>query len=181
MDELAAVAADPDAPIAKRLAALSAIVDQVAIRGMAPPDQLAEAVDDLALVDAALATGQTHDVCAALHQLGPRPELATTRKRVVRRLVAAGADGLALAGLALAIGDVPVGARLAADDYAKHIVPRLLRLAPDPLVGAWARWLVTRDPVAGAAVAAALRANGADLTALAVHATAVDRAKLAVM
>jgi hypothetical protein len=54
---VAALAADPDEPIAVRVVALAAVVEAASVCDLAVPDVLAEAVDDLALVDACVARG----------------------------------------------------------------------------------------------------------------------------
>lgn len=146
------IACDPDAPVRARVEALVQVVETVALDEVAIPARIAEAVDDLALIDAAIAMRRTSVVCAALHQLGARPEVATTRKRVVRRLVAAGAGGIELAGLAIEIGDVVPAAGLAARDFDASIIPRLDRPPPDAVVGAWLGWLGDQPDIAVVAV-----------------------------
>ncbi len=174
VDAVAALAADLDAPIAARVVALVAVVEAIAVTGGAIPDAIADAIDDLALVDGALAMARAASVCAALHALGPRDELTSTRKRVVRRMIAAGAPGLPLAQLALEIGDRAAGAGIAARDFTARIAPRLAAADPgDAIAGAWARWLARLDDDDAAAVLAA-RADVAQLLLphanLAVHA-----------
>ena len=152
LDAAAAIACDPDLPVRQRVQALIDIVETVSVRDATIPDRVGDAIDDLALVDAAVAMKHASAVCAALHQLGPRPDLVTTRKRVVRRLIAAGVGGLALAGLAIDIGDVQPGAALAARDFDEHIAPRLVFAPSDAIVEAFLGWLAEKPDVALAAV-----------------------------
>jgi hypothetical protein len=175
----AAIAADPDAPLLDRVRAFVAAVERVSLGAGAPPESLADAVDDIALVDAVVAARRPDVVCAALRQLGERPELATTRRRVVRRLVVLGATGLPVAGLALEIGDLDTGARLAARDFVEHVAPRAGRIVPDPLVRAWLAWLARLEANAFRAVLGALIASGAELSAVLSHATDLDAARIA--
>jgi hypothetical protein len=175
LDADAAIAADPDAPVQRRVEALVRAVRAVSLRRSPVPAALADAVDDLALVDAAVAMQRAGAVCAALVQLGDREDLATTRKRIVRRLVAGGATGLPLAGLAIAIGDVAPGAALAAREYATHIAPLVHRLPPHRLVGAFLAWLAGQPDLA---VAAVLRAIDAPWDALFAHADPAHAARL---
>jgi hypothetical protein len=163
MDHLARAAqtaADPDAPPRARIAALAAVVEAVSLHGLAIPDAIADAVDDPALIEAAIGQRQTSAICAALHQLGPRAELATTRRRVVRRLVAAGATGTNLADLAFQIGDLAAGVTLAVRDHDDHVVPRLASPPPDPIAEAWLTWLADQPDPAVAAVLRAIAARG---------------------
>ncbi|HEV7555285.1 MAG TPA: hypothetical protein VGO00_07525, partial [Kofleriaceae bacterium] len=101
LERAARIAADPDAPMAARVDALARVVDEASLRGVAIPDAVADAIDDVALVDGATGSGRAGAVIAAVVLLGPGPELASSRRRIVRRLVAAGATGIALAGLAI--------------------------------------------------------------------------------
>ena len=175
LDADAAIAADPDAPARARVEALVRVVEAVSLRDLPVPAVLADAVDDLALVDAAVAMKEARAVCAALHQLGDRPELATTRKRIVRRLVAAGVTGLPLAGLAIAIGDVAPGASLAARDFREHIAALVPRLPPQRMVNAWLAWLADQPANAAAAI---LRAVDPPLEELLAHADPAHAARL---
>ena len=145
---IAALAADPDEPAGARVVALAAVVEACAVCDLGVPEVLADAVDDLALVDAALVRGQPGAVIAALIGLGARADLATTRRRVVRRLVAAGATGLPLAGLAIAIGDVDAGVALAVRDHDRHVAGR----GDDPIVRAWRAWLAAQPEHARRAI-----------------------------
>ncbi len=169
---VAALAADPDAPLAARVVALAAVVDAVAVTDARMPDAIAEALDDLGFVDGAHAMGRTAAVCAALHVLGARDEVASTRRRVVRRLVAAGVVSLPLAELALVIGDRAAGASVAARDFTAQIAPRLPATPGEPAAAAWARWLARLDDDDAAAVLGA-RADIAQL--LVPHANAAVR------
>lgn len=171
---VAAVAADPDSPIAARIAALVTVVEAVSVEGAAIPDAIADAIDDLALVDGAVLARQGSAICAALHQLGARPDLETTRRRVVRRLIATGVKGLALAGLAIEIGDVAPGAALAVADYHDQIAPRVAR-GGDPIVDAWLAWLAAQPELAAAAVLRQLAVRGVALDAVFACATKPDR------
>jgi len=175
LDADAAIAADPDAPARSRVEALVRVVEAVSLRKLPVPAVLADAVDDLALVDAAVAMKRAGAVCAALHQLGDRPELATTRKRIVRRLVAAGAGGLPLADLAIAIGDVAAGAALAAREYQTHIAPLVHRLPPHRVAGAFLAWLAEQPDLA---VASVLNKLDAPWDALFAHADPAHAARL---
>jgi hypothetical protein len=175
LDADAAIAADPDAPVQARVEALSRVVEAVSVRDLPVPEALADAVDDLALVDAAIALKRAGAVCAALHQLGDRPELATTRKRIARRMVAAGVIGLPLAGIAIAVGDVAAGSSLAARDFREHIAPLVPRLPPHRLVNAWLAWLADQPDIA---VAMILRAVDPALDALLAHADPAHAARL---
>lgn len=175
--DLATTCADRDASGADRVAALQRVVAGLAVAdGPAPAeirDLLADALDDLALVDAAVARKQSGAVCAALHAAG-EPTSPSTR-RVVRRLLAAGAAGLPLADLAIAIGDVAVGANLARHDYYAHVASHVENLPPDSIARAFAHWLADLPEQAGRTVAARLEC---DLVALAAHASkpgAADR------
>lgn len=152
LDAAAAIACDPDAPVRNRVEALVQVVETVALDDLTIPVRIADAIDDLALIDAAISMRRTSIVCAALHQLGTRADLASTRKRVVRRLIAAGAGGIELAGLAIDIGDVLPAATLAAKDFETHIVPRLAGGPPDAIVGAWLGWLADQPDIAVVAV-----------------------------
>ncbi|HEV7556518.1 MAG TPA: hypothetical protein VGO00_13725, partial [Kofleriaceae bacterium] len=102
--------------------------------------------------------------------------LVSSRRRVVRRLVAAGATGIALAGLAIAIGDVAVGARLAARDYRESIAPRLGR--DDALVRAWLGVVSEQPDEAVVAILRALVDAGASLDQLFAHAPTDRLARL---
>jgi hypothetical protein len=177
LDALAAIAADPDAPVRTRVEALVAVVEQVSRRRVDPPAALADALDDLALVDAAVAQKRAGAVCAALVQLGEAPELATMRKRIVRRLVAAGATGLPLAGLAIAVGDVGPGANLAVRELATHVVPLVTRLPPHRLVDATIRWLAEQPDTAIAAILGKLDVNIDALLAHGTNSEAVARVR----
>jgi hypothetical protein len=175
----ARVAADPDAAPRARVAALVAVVEAVSLHGLAIPDVIADALDDATLIDTAIATKQTAAVCAALHQLGRRPDLETTRRRVVRKLVAAGAGGTNLADLAFQIGDLAAGANLAVRDYHDHIVSRLgdhvasvdrSRVVGDPVVEAWLTWLADQSDAAATAVLRMLTSRGVSIAMLLAHA-----------
>jgi hypothetical protein len=168
VDELATRVADRDAPIATRIDALTAIVGAVAIgRGDlagALADAVVDALDDLGLVDALVARGRADVAVAALHQLGVRADVDSTRRRLVRRLLAAGVSGLPLAGLAIAIGDHAAGVALAVRDYRAHVAVRVARLPPDPIAAAFAHWLADQPEPVRRAIAAAI-----DLRELAAH------------
>ena len=167
----AAIVADRDASLVARLKALAAIVEAVSVEEVPMPDSVVEALEDATLIGAAVAMKQVDAVCAALHLLGPRPELASTRKTIVRKLIAAGAGGLGLASLAFSLGDIAAGSTLAARDFAQHIVPRLAG-ASDPVVGGWLAWLAEQsDPVASAVLRHVL-ARGTELDRMLVHANA---------
>jgi hypothetical protein len=169
LDAAAAIAADPDAPARARVDALVEVVETCSRRRVPPPTALVDAIDDLALVDAAIAWRKAGAVCAALIQLGPRPDLATTRKRIVRRLVAARVTGLPLAGLAISIGDEAAGVLLATRELAEHIVPLVPRMPPHPLVGAALAWLAAQPPGATAAILGGLRVSLEELLAHAAN------------
>jgi hypothetical protein len=179
LDATAALAADPDRPTSTRVRALISVVERVSLDAGALPEAIADALDDVVLVDAVVAARRADVVCAALHRLGARSDLASTRRRVVRRLVAAGASGLALAGLAVAIGDRDAGVQLAVRDFSEHIVARARSLAPDPMVRAWLAWLAKLDETASRAVIRTLRARDLTLAAALEHATDVDAALIA--
>jgi len=176
VDAVAGLAADPDAPVAARVVALVAVIEAIGEHDAPVPEAVADAIDDLALVDGALALGRAALVCAALHALGERPDLETSRRRVVRRLVAAGAGGLPLASLALAIGDRAAGAAVAVRDFDARIAPRLPCEPGDALAAGWARWLA-RLADADAAAVIAVRADLARL--LVPHANAAVRDRVA--
>lgn len=177
---VAALAADPDAPVVARVVALGAIVDACALRDLAPPDDLAGALDDLALVDAAVTLGRSVAVCAALTLLGAHPELVTTRRRVVRRLLARGVVGLPLGLLALRLGDVTVGVGLVARDYHAHIAPRIGQPAPDALVAAWLAVVAGLPAAARVATWRGLALGAAPRAELLAHARPEIAAQLAV-
>ncbi len=170
VERAARVAADPDAPVRARVAALVAVVEAVSLAELAIPDTIADALDDGTLIEAAIKERQTNAVCAALHQLGPRSDLASTRKRVVRRLVAAGATGTNLADLAFQIGDLAAGATLAVRDLDDHLIARLARPRPEPIVEAWLGWLAEQSDAAVTAVLRMLVARGDSLDRLLAHA-----------
>ena len=175
---LAAVAGNLDAPLPVRIAATAALVDAAAIGDLAIPIELADALDDLGLIDAAVVAQRASVICAALHYLGPRPELASTRKRIVRRLVAAGHKGLPLAGLAMQVGDLAAGALLAVADFTASIAPRTANVVPDPGVAAWGRWLVNLPGPAALAVVTAL---GDRVVGLVRHATPQEASRISAM
>ena len=177
-DALAAVAADLDAPLPVRITATAALVEAAAIGDVDVPPALADALDDLAFVDGAVAAKRGSVICALLHYLGAGPDLASTRRRVVRRLVVAGHTGLPLAGLALQIGDLAPGALLAAADFSAVIAPRLANLAPDHDVAAWGRWLVNLPTPAAQAVVVAL---GDRVRGLLRHAAPTEATRISAM
>jgi hypothetical protein len=177
IDRDARLAADPDAAIPARVAALVRVVEGTSLLGTVIPPVIAEAIDDGALVDAALATRRAGAVIAAVVLLGPDPALVSSRRRVVRRLVAAGETGIALAGLAITIGDVSAGVALVVRDYREAIVPRLgaWRFTPrqpasDPVIGAWLGLVAEQPDPAATAIVRALADAGASLEVLFVHA-----------
>jgi hypothetical protein len=165
----ARIAADPDAPARARVDALVQVVEAVSLRGIPIPDVIADAVDDVTLVDAAVALKRAGVVCAALHQLGPRPELESTRRRVVRRLIAAGASGTNLAALAFEIGDLSPAVTLATRDFEEHIAPRLGGARPNMIVDAWLGWLADQSDAAVTGVLRMLASRGAVLGSLLAH------------
>ena len=171
---LAAVAADRDAPLPVRMAAVAALVEAQAVGDLEVPGELAEALDDLALVDAAVTSGRGATICAALHALRGRIGV-TSLRRVVRRLVVAGLTGLPIAGLSLEIGDLATGSSLAVRDFTADVSPGLHRIAPDPDVATWIRWVLGRPPAAARAV---LHALGDQVTPLLVHASPTERARI---
>lgn len=152
LDAATAIACDPDAPARARVEALETVVETVSIEEVEIPERIVAALDDPTLVNAAIAMRKTSAVCAAFHQLGDRAELASTRKRVVRRLVAAGATGIELAGLAISIGDVVPGATLAVREFETAIAGRIAGGPPDVIVGAWLGWLADQPDTAAVAV-----------------------------
>jgi hypothetical protein len=145
LDAVAWLAIDRDAPARVRLVALRAVVEAASLRDKPIPEILIEVVDDLAIVEAAVAHGFTDAICAALIKLGPRPDLVSTRRRAVRKLIAQGASGLPLAGLAFDLGDLISGALLASKDYAKYVEPLVGRPAPEPMVRAYLAWLTSLE------------------------------------
>ncbi|NVB83764.1 MAG: hypothetical protein HOV81_35645 [Kofleriaceae bacterium] len=167
----AAIAADPDKPGRARVDALVQVVRLVSVTEQPIPDCIADAVDDLALVDAAVSRGAANAVCAALHQLGARPELATTRRRVVRRLIAAGVTGISLAGLAAEIGDCAAGASLAVRDFDDHVAARVTRLPPDLIVSSWLSWLAAQPDELALAALRTLVSRDVKLVAVLEHAS----------
>jgi len=176
LERTARIAADPDAAVMTRVDALAHVVDVVSLGAGPIPDAihaaLAEAIDDLALVDAAISARHAGAVIAAVVLIGPQPQLASSRRRVVRRLVAAGGTGIALAGLAISIGDVASGVTLFVRDYRDSIVPRLddWRLGSHALVGAWLAIVAEQPDDAALAILGALEASGASLDQLCAHA-----------
>jgi hypothetical protein len=94
---------------------------------------------------------------------------------VVRRLLAAGASGLPLADLAIAIGDVAAGATLARHDYHAHVAEHVENVPPDPIARAFAHWLAGLPEQAGQVVAARLACDLVQLAAHASRAGAADR------
>lgn len=164
----ATILADRDASLVARLKALATIVEVVSVEEVEMPDIVSDAIQDSTLISAAVAMKQTNAVCAALQLLGNRPELASTRKSIVRKLVAAGATGLNLAALAFQIGDLKPAATLVARDFVENIVPRLS--APDHVVGAWLAWVAARSDAELTAIVNQLSARGAQLELLYRHA-----------
>jgi hypothetical protein len=166
LDAATAIVCNPDAPVRQRVDALVRVVEGVSLADTAIPPRIANALDDPSVIDAAIAMRRTSSVCAALHHLGPAPELSSTRKRVVRRLVAAGAGGIELAGLAIDVGDVVPGANLALRDYESAIVPRLAGGPPDPVVSAWLAFLSDQPDTAAVAILRRLSTAGHDIDRL---------------
>jgi hypothetical protein len=179
LDAVARTAADQDASLRSRVDALITVVERVSVYGVPIPEAIVVGLDDLDLVDAAHASGRANAVCAALHQLGPRHDLESTRKRVVRRLVARGAQGISLAGLAIEIGDVLPGSKLAAREFEELIAPRL-SIAGDHVVRAFLSWLAEQPDTAVAAVLRQL-AGTTSLAELVAHADPVHHARIATM
>lgn len=165
----AAIVADRGASLVARLKALATIVETVSIEEVPIPEAVVDALEDSTLISAAVAMKQVDAVCAALKLLGPRPELASTKMTIVRKLIAAGGGGIPLASLAFSLGDIAAGSTLAARDFAQHIVPRLPAV-PDPVVGAWLAWLADQTDAAASAVLRHILARGTELDRMLAHA-----------
>ena len=179
LEAAARTAADQAQPLRSRVAALISAVEGATIHGVALPEAIVDALDDLQLVDAVHASGRANAVCAALYELGPRPDLESSKKRVVRRLIAHGASGISLAGLAIEIGDVQPGARLAVREFEAEVAPRLA-LERDHVVHAWLSWLSDQPDTAIAIILRQL-AGRTSLAGLAAIADPVRHGRIIAM
>jgi hypothetical protein len=153
---LAEIAADPDEPATRRAVALAAATGAIAIVDARAPDLLGDAIDDNAVIDAAIAAGVGHALTAAAAQLGDRVD-PSSRRRLGRRLVAAGVGGTNVVELLAVAGDHEAAATAAAADLEARIAPRLRAGDVGGDVIVWAGILVDwheryGEPVVGAMI-----------------------------
>lgn len=112
--QLCAAAIDRALAPRARAVALLAVAEQCAVSGEAIDESVLDAVEDPAVVSAAIAAGIPQALTGALAAAPDDPVTTATRKLVAALLEAEGGGGLALASLLAAAGDsARAGAHLA--------------------------------------------------------------------
>jgi hypothetical protein len=121
LSDLAEVASDRSAPARARAIAVLAAAEHCAIHGDDLPESALDAIEDPAVVAAALAADIPQALTGALAAAPDDPVTQATRKLIAATLIAARCSGPALAMLLVAVGDLGAAADALAADFFQNI------------------------------------------------------------
>jgi hypothetical protein len=153
--DLAALAADADAPATTRVMALAALGRIAAIGGVPVPD-LTDVVGAEPVIAAAIALGMADALTGVISQLPDGPYERITRKMIGFRLLAAGVRGPHVTRVLADAGELDGAAQAIADDFIASLLPAVR--SPNRLAMAWAAELARLLDRHGARLAEPLRA-----------------------